>query len=225
MPSEWIRNLCLDAGFDLIGIVDPGEIGSRTTYKRVIVLAVVVPDESAEFTRKIEIDGRLRWSKWIYEALENGASKVAWKLMEMGISSEPLQFDDSWEKIDLKRAAVMGGLGVLGENNLVLNREWGPRLRFTAVFADIDEEIDRPLDIELCNMCTICIRECPTGALDATDFDRERCLAEFNPDDNMMRLQDENVEFVSEFTKKQCSICITSCPFGFFNKVKMLPGF
>jgi epoxyqueuosine reductase QueG len=215
----------MEIGFDMIAIVDPSGIDVNTDFSRVIVLGMVTPDESAEFTFKANIAGKERWSKWIYEVLENKARKLAWKLREKGIRAEPLEFTDSWQKIDLKRAAVAGGLGVLGENNLVLNREWGPRLRFTAVFADIDMEGDTPLDIELCNMCTVCIRECPTGALDRAIFDRSKCIAEFDPDDNMMIMQEEMVNRITKFTKEQCSLCITSCPLGGFNRMKPLPGF
>jgi len=225
VSSDWLSDLGIEVGFDMIAIVDPSDIDANTDFSRVIVLGMVTPDESAEFTFKVNIAGKERWSKWIYEVLENRARKLAWKLREKGIRAEPLEFTDSWEKIDLKRAAVAGGLGALGENNLVLNREWGPRLRFIAVFADIDMEVDTPLDIELCNMCTVCIRECPTGALDRASFDRSKCIAEFDPDENMMIMQEEMVNRITRFTKEQCSLCITSCPLGGFNRMKPLPGF
>jgi epoxyqueuosine reductase QueG len=225
VSSDWLRDLATEVGFDMISVVDPSEIDANTTFSRVIVLGMITPDESAEFTLKVNIGGKERWSKWIYEALENMARKLAWELMEKGIRAEPFEFTDSWNKIDLKRAAVAGGLGVMGENNLVLNREWGPRMRFTAVFADIDSETDKPLNIELCNMCTVCIRECPTGALDRAIFDRSKCIAEFDPDESMKIMQEEMVNWITKFTKEQCSICITSCPLGGFNRMKPLTGF
>jgi len=222
---SWIKDLCLLAGFDMAAIVDPVEVEAKTDMKRVIILALATPDESSEFTLKMKVDGEERWSKWIYEMLENRARKVALELIERNISAEVLEFTDSMSRIDLRKAAVLGGLGIMGENNLVLNRKWGPRLRFTAVFADIDEPVDRPLDIELCNMCTICIRECPTGALDHARFDRSKCIAEFDPNEMMAQRQEDSIKWISDHSKAQCSICITSCPIGMFNRITNLPGF
>lgn len=217
--------MALDSGFDMVGIVDSHQIGASTALSKTIVLALVTPDRSAEFVYKVEIDGRVQWSKWIYERLQNGARKLTLALRDIGIRADPLEFERSWEVIDLRRAAVQAGLGIMGENNLVLNREWGPRLRFTAVFADIDVDLDHPLETEICRMCAICVRECPTKAIDGVKFDRSECLAEFDSGPEMKQRQSRQANYLTEFTKEQCSLCITTCPFGMFNDLSRVDDF
>ncbi len=136
-----------------------------------------------------------------------------------------MEFEESWETIDLRRAAVQAGLGVMGENNLVLNREWGPRMRFTAVFAEMDVDLDQPMQTEVCRMCAICVRECPTEAIDGAEFERSECLAEFDPGPKMKEIQRREVFHVTEYTKEQCSLCITTCPYGMFNDLTEMDGF
>ncbi len=79
-----IKEMALDSGFDLVGIVDSNQIGADTDLSKTIVLALVTPDRSAEFVYKVEISGQVRWSKWIYERLQNSARKLTMALREMG---------------------------------------------------------------------------------------------------------------------------------------------
>ena len=103
--------------------------------------------------------------------------------------AQPLAFEGSAKLIDLRAAAVAAGLGVLGLNGLVLDREFGPRMRWTALFLEILLPPGRPVADYYCASCTICWARCPTSALGPNGLDRSRCIAEFAPSKEMMRLQ------------------------------------
>jgi len=155
-------------------------------------------------------------------ALEHGFDKVgiapaedfdfpAWVRSAIVLGHATL--DEAYD-IDLKKAAVLAGLGTLGLNNVVVNKEYGPRIRFGAVLTDLELEPDRPLDDYYCSSCTICWGACPTWALGPNGFDRSRCIAEFNPTPEMLERQKQMLKFPTPVTRLQCISCLTSCPIG-----------
>lgn len=64
--------------------------------------------------------------------------------------------------------AIKAGLGEYGRNQMVLTREFGPRVRFSKIFTSLplSSDIPRSLGIkEYCLSCTICASACPPKAL------------------------------------------------------------
>ena len=73
--------------------------------------------------------------------------------------------------IFLKDAAVVAGLGCLGRNNLVITPEYGPRIRFRALFIDRDAEATGPLEFNPCESCEQPCREaCPVKSFKKTVY-------------------------------------------------------
>ena len=65
-------------------------------------------------------------------------------------------------------AAVCAGLGVLGKNGLVINDEFGARVRYVAIVTDARlcvNELKSPKDL-LCSRCNLCVSSCPAKAFD-----------------------------------------------------------
>lgn len=68
----------------------------------------------------------------------------------------------------LRQAAVAAGLGSLGLNEMLLTREFGPRLFLGGVLTALDVKPDPPFDGELCLGlvdCGRCASVCPEGAI------------------------------------------------------------
>ena len=64
--------------------------------------------------------------------------------------------------------AIKAGLGEYGRNQMVLTREFGPRVRFSKIFTSLplSSDIPRSLGIkEYCLSCTICASACPPKSL------------------------------------------------------------
>jgi epoxyqueuosine reductase len=73
--------------------------------------------------------------------------------------------------IFLKDAAAMAGLGRIGKNNLVITREYGPRIRWRALLLDRSAKATGPLDFDPCDGCEQpCRKACPVGAFDNTVY-------------------------------------------------------
>ena len=64
--------------------------------------------------------------------------------------------------------AIKAGLGQYGRNQMVITKEFGPRIRFSKVFTDLPLAHDAPIDFgvtEFCNICQRCADACPPKAL------------------------------------------------------------
>lgn len=200
--------------WDLVGICAPQGDGLPAWVRSVVVLGLYTPDDAYDFNTYVEIAGRRRWHKVAYEALVARAALLALDLNARGVRAEPLTFVDSARLVDLREAAVRAGLGVRGLNGLVVTREFGPRVRFGAVFVEPQLPPDAPVPDYYCASCSICVSRCPTGALTAWGFDRSLCIAEFDPSPEMRAKQKREVKQITPFTRLQCNLCISSCPIG-----------
>ena len=69
-----------------------------------------------------------------------------------------------------RHAAYLAGLGSFGVSNMVLTREYGPRVRFGAVFTTAELPGDRVMREQLCIRCMRCVKICPANALSRKDY-------------------------------------------------------
>jgi epoxyqueuosine reductase QueG len=212
---ERIRQVVLDAGFDLAGFAPISAAKASLAWARtVVVTAIAAVDEAFDYQIFAAYGGHLRWHKFAYEILVATGYRAAASLAGMGVRAEPLVYDDSIAVIDLKEAARQAGLGTQGLNGLLITPQFGPRVRLGALFLDAELAPDRPIDDYPCASCTRCWGACPTRALGPDGLDRSRCLGEFAPDAAMVALQREMLRWLSPRTRRQCTGCVTSCPIG-----------
>ena len=73
------------------------------------------------------------------------------------------------------RTAAMAGLGVIGQHNLLITKEFGSWVALGELVTDLALPV-MPRTIQPCKNCGACTARCPTGVLSGP-FDRERCLA------------------------------------------------
>jgi epoxyqueuosine reductase QueG len=105
----------------------------------------------------------------------------------------------------VRHAAFLAGLGSFGVNNMLLTPEYGPRVRFGAVFTQAALPSDPMQEEMLCNRCMRCVRMCPAGALDEEDYpagltDKMSCA--------------RHSAELSQRGISPCGICIKVCPVG-----------
>ncbi len=86
-------------------------------------------------------------------------------------------FTDSAPVLE-KALAEKAGLGWIGKNTLLLNRDAGPWFFLGEIFTSIPLISDRPYAEDHCGSCTACIDICPTKAIVAPyQLDARRCIS------------------------------------------------
>lgn len=133
---------------------------------------------------------------------------IVWLKEEFGIAATDIPYQVSDGGIYLKDAAVLAGLGYIGKNNLVITPGFGPKVRFRALWIDIDTE-PPALQKQAPTLCGTCDRpceaECPQNAFSGGHFSRERCAARLDADTAERKQGSQHVP---------CRICELVCPAG-----------
>ena len=87
-------------------------------------------------------------------------------------------------RLPLKQLAVRSGLAEYGRNNITFIDGYGSFHQLLAFYTDqpLEDHWGRLKLLRLCKGCSICLKECPTGAIRASDFiiDPARCLPLYN---------------------------------------------
>jgi epoxyqueuosine reductase len=65
-----------------------------------------------------------------------------------------------------KYAAVSAGIGWIGKNDVLITKEYGPRVRLSTILINYDLPIGKPITESMCDdECFLCIDACPHMAL------------------------------------------------------------
>jgi epoxyqueuosine reductase len=120
---------------------------------------------------------RYAWGEDYHIVLaERLAQLVAWIGEQTAEPFESRIFVDK-HHVQERAFARRAGLGWIGKNTLLINRELGSYTFLAGVAVSVPLEPDGPVD-EGCGSCTICIDACPTGALvDEYELDATRCIS------------------------------------------------
>lgn len=77
-----------------------------------------------------------------------------------------------------KAFAQQAGLGWIGKNTLLINRQAGSWFFLGELFVDLPLPLDEPSPLGHCGRCQSCLTRCPTGALVAPyQLDARRCIS------------------------------------------------
>ena len=179
---------------------------------------------------------------WWQEGLKGGtqgnkilmsinAKLSTWLREDKGLVVHPLPYHLEKGGIFLKDAAVMAGLGCLGQSNLFVSQDFGPRIRLRALLLEEDLEPTGPVTFDPCADCPApCQSVCPMNAFDeqayqqqvyqldqlpARDghFDRFLCNQQMESDGREGK-QDVKSSGQDRLVVKYCRACELACPAG-----------
>jgi epoxyqueuosine reductase len=112
--------------------------------------------------------------------------------------------------------AQKGGVGWIGKNSLLLNKQSGSFFFLAELILDLELIADGPVK-DFCGTCTACIDACPTDAIpEAYIVDASKCISYFTIElkeniPNEVKGKFENWIF-------GCDICQDVCPWNRFSK-------
>lgn len=133
---------------------------------------------------------------------------------QFNINAHILGYQPGTMGIYLKDAAVLAGLGCIGDNNLLINPQYGPRLRLRGMLLDVDLPSSGVSDFSPCGGCEHpCWKACPQSAFASGSYNRFNCRAQMRRDELNRKAVDTRqwgwVTFVH-----YCRACEFSCPVG-----------
>jgi epoxyqueuosine reductase len=100
-----------------------------------------------------------------------------------GIGAWPLHYHVEKGGVFLKDAAVLAGLGIIGENNLLITPRLGPRVRLRALFLDKALLQTGPIRFDPCRGCPRpCQAACPQNAFVEGRYSRKHCSRQMAAD-------------------------------------------
>lgn len=192
--SEEIRSFLIGLGADQFGIAGidrftdtpkgfkPNDIWSAC--KSVVVFLkrlpseVILAENPVIYTHTAHI---------IYDTLDHICLNLCRQLEKLNIHAVPVPTDDPylyWDPankhgmgiLSLRHAAFNAGLGILGKNTLLINREFGNMVYIGAVLIDAEVDPDPIVDDFSCPPnCSQCLDACPVQALDGITVIQKRC--------------------------------------------------
>ena len=113
--------------------------------------------------------------------------------------------------IDERSAALISGLGILGENGLLINEKYGTYIFIADVITDLSPEelgVNKPVPVLKCEGCGACLATCPTGILNGCGSD---CLSAITQ--RKGELYNAEIELMKKYnTVWGCDVCQEACP-------------
>ena len=77
--------------------------------------------------------------------------------------------------IDFSKAAKACGIGEMGLSGKIINKEYGPFMRYCFIITDAPLEIDEPINKKICDNCGECVNACPGKAISENGLDSWQC--------------------------------------------------
>ncbi len=137
-----------------------------------------------------------------------------------GLDSRPLGYQVDPNGVMLKDAAALAGLGVIGENNLLVTERLGPRVRLRALSlmsGGESVETTAQAGFRPCDGCSgPCHDACPQDAFVDGRYQRERCSGQMAIDESqrLATVVDTPDGQRALSLVRYCRACELACPVG-----------
>lgn len=182
------------------------------------VVVFLIPYNAGQKTTNLSVYAQVRdyhlYLRQLSERLEE-------YLKEQGLSVPFRGFADS-SPLAERETALAAGLGVMGENGLLIHPEYGSYFFIGAFFLTARLMPNQKKQAAgKCLSCGACQKACPTGAI--LDPKRERCLSLISQKKN--RTPEEDALLEQAECKWGCDLCQNICPMNRSARQTPIPFF
>ncbi len=189
--TKKIKELAIELGADKVGIADatlaedpPHGHGNPSSImkdaKTAISIVVAYPDGAMDVDMTddlIEGGAYVNTQRALNQDLQRMTLKLAKFLESKGFKAVPLapelpRDEKRWTGVISHRyIAQLAGVGEIGQSNLLLTPEWGPRVQLATVITNAPLVVDGPVLIDkVCKHCNTCVEKCPPRAISAENY-------------------------------------------------------
>ncbi|MCD6318574.1 hypothetical protein J7M02_05855 [Candidatus Aerophobetes bacterium] len=212
-----LKKLALASGACLFGVADIEPLKkdfidispqSLKDLKYGISLAFRLSDKIIEDIQDHPTHLYLHHYRQVNYLLDRLALKISSFIQNQGWQSLPIPASQTidWEMqkghLSHKKIAVEAGLGWRGRNNLLVNPQFGSRIRLVSILTNLPLRVDKRMERD-CGNCFRCVEACPAGAIKERreDFDWLACFEKLR----WFRKKYNIAHYI-------CGICIKACP-------------
>lgn len=210
-----LKKFCLQQGADLFGVADISRIKKDFTLSEKMLEKL---DNAVSLGIRLSgsiLDGisdsptKLYFHHYrtVNALLDQLALKVCNKIQKTGYRALPIPASQilDWQNqkahLSHKKIGYLAGLGWIGRNNLLVNKDSGSQFRLVSILTDMPLRADKPTKQD-CQECSLCVTACPVNAIkdNPLDFDHIKCFE---------KLKDFQKQHLVE--QYICGICVKAC--------------
>ena len=219
ITKDKIREVAIKNGVDLFGIASvdrfenaPKGFHPKDIYSKaetVIAFAIKLPTETLYADNPIPFT---HVNTLAMQKMDLITYDISTELDKLGLKNILIPTDDPylyWDNdkqegraiLSLRHVGYLAGLGKLGRNNLLINKDYGNMIQIGALLTDSRFEPDPLADYEVCPPnCRICLDNCPQNALTGDTVIQKNCRPI------------SNYKTEKGYTIKKCFECRKKCP-------------
>jgi len=175
----------------------------------------------------LEFNSRYKISKYAYGKDYHQVIKKMLKHLAKEINKKKniswRSFTDSAPVFE-KSYAQRAGLGWIGKNSSLLNKEFGSFFFLAELVVDIELEYDKLNDFDYCGNCTKCLDSCPTEAInDDRTINSNKCIS-YHTIENKSDISSSLHKKLNNYIFG-CDICQNVCPWNSKTAENKVKGF
>lgn len=120
---------------------------------------------------------RYAWGRDYHDLLRKKLHRIADAVRDLAPGAQARGVVDTAPLLE-GEFARLAGIGWIGKNTLLLNRQWGSWFFLAAVLTDLELPADEPFAADHCGTCRACLDACPTDAfVEPYVLDARRCIS------------------------------------------------
>ena len=215
-PNDLLKQFVFEEGASLFGVADirglpERQIALSAETRQGLDRAVSVAFHLSDRIFEDLTQGPTRLYFFHYQRVNIFLDDLGLKIMNFiqsrGWSALPIPASQviDWENqhahISHKHVAVQAGIGWIGRNNLLVNPQYGSRLRLMTVLTDMPLEVNEPFPWG-CADCQACLPACPSHSIKEKpeEFDHIGCYQQIR---GMVK--------AAGISQNICGLCIKAC--------------
>ncbi len=210
-----LKKFCQGLGMDLFGVADIQAVKQEFVVSPKLLekldKAVVLGGRLSKTVLAELLEAPTRLYSYHYRTLnsllDQSALKTTLYIEAQGYLALPVPTSQilDWKKqtghLSHKKMGELAGLGWVGRNNMLVNKDLGSQFRLVTILTDMPLEFDQPSK-DNCGSCRSCVEVCPAKAIkeDPSEFDHIKCF------DAIKAFQ--KLHLAEQYI---CGVCVNAC--------------